>query len=302
MARVLAILALCMSCLLAGVEVAQAQAPGSSRFTGSVPSSGGIAVLALYQPAAVPSFVNELNGHGCDALSLTVTEQGALSTYIVGAPAFVNAQFPAQLEPQPLIVRCRIAPPAVDEHLLTLVTPDHRLDASFVPENLVALPAEASLTTPLYLTREAAEALTSMLEAADDAGHHIVVRSAYRSYAEQRSTFDYWVSLLGEAEAERHSARPGHSEHQLGTTVDLTAASVGWELSTQFAETAEGRWIANNAWRFGFVVSYPADAEAVTGYRFEPWHLRYIGKPHAEWLRTAAITLTEHLTALHEAR
>ena len=149
-----------------------------------------------------------------------------------------------------------------------------------------------------HLTAEAAAALSEMLEAARSAGHDMRVRSAYRSYQEQVVTHRYWTSVLGEEEAGRRSARPGHSEHQLGVAVDLTSASVGWELEPEFGATAEGRWLNLNARRFGFVESYPEGAEAITGYRYEPWHLRYIGRTHAEWLRLSGLTLTAYLTAI----
>ena len=119
---------------------------------------------------------------------------------------------------------------------------------------------------------EAKSALERMLSTAYDEGHDIYSRSAYRSYAEQERTFAYWVSVLGEAEARRVSAEAGHSEHQLGTATDLTTAEVGYDLTEAFGDTAGGRWLAANAHVYGFALSYPAGAEAVTGYAYEPWH------------------------------
>jgi D-alanyl-D-alanine carboxypeptidase len=134
-----------------------------------------------------------------------------------------------------------------------------------------------------------------MLSDAFDAGHDVYVRSAYRSYAEQERTFAYWLSALGEAEARRVSAEPGHSEHQLGTAADLTSADTGYDLNEAFGETSAGRWLAENAYRYGFALSYPAGTEAVTGYAYEPWHYRYIGLVHAAAWRSSGLTLVEYL-------
>jgi LAS superfamily LD-carboxypeptidase LdcB len=136
-----------------------------------------------------------------------------------------------------------------------------------------------------------------MLSDAYGQGHDIYVRSAYRSYAEQERTFAYWVSVLGEEEARRVSAEPGHSEHQLGTAADLTTADVGYDLTDAFGDTPAGRWLADNAHLYGFALSYPAGAEASTGYAYEPWHYRYIGPEHAAAWRASGVTLGEYLRA-----
>jgi D-alanyl-D-alanine carboxypeptidase len=91
------------------------------------------------------------------------------------------------------------------------------------------------------------------------------------------------------------SARPGHSEHQLGTTADISNADVGYRLTEEFGETPAGRWLAENAWRYGFVLSYPEGAEAVTGYKYEPWHFRWVGEAAAAAVRDSGLTLHEWL-------
>ena len=150
----------------------------------------------------------------------------------------------------------------------------------------------------LLLRAEATGALSRMLSAAAEDGHDIRVRSAYRSYAEQERTFAYWVSVLGEAEARRVSAEAGHSEHQLGTTADLTTADVGYDLSEAFGDAPAGRWLADNAHIYGFALSYPAGAEAVTGYAYEPWHFRYVSPEHASAWKVSGLTLLEYLRGL----
>ncbi len=156
-----------------------------------------------------------------------------------------------------------------------LVDKEHALSPDFVPGDLVLL---EELPGPLVVNREgmllerrAAEALAGMAEAAAGEGVILDVSSAYRSYDYQKGLFDRHVAQLGMEEASRVSARPGHSQHQLGTAVDFGS------ITLPFADTAAGRWLAQEAWRFGFSLSYPEGAEEITGYSYEPWHFRYLG-------------------------
>lgn len=171
-----------------------------------------------------------------------------------------------------------------------------------VPPDLVPLPAAYTNGGAHFLRREAAEALIRMLDAARAEGYPLFVVSAYRSYEQQVETFRYWVSQLGEAEARRTSAEPGHSEHQLGTTVDLSSPSLEGGLDERFGETPEGRWLQANAWRYGFALSYPPDREAVTGYAYEPWHWRYLGPDVAARWFASGRTVREFLLALWQER
>jgi D-alanyl-D-alanine carboxypeptidase len=138
------------------------------------------------------------------------------------------------------------------------------------------------------------EDLKRMLAAMEEAGLQPVISSAYRSYAEQEATYAYWVHTLGQREADRVSARPGHSEHQLGTAIDFASAENGYELDESFANTREGRWLLANASRYGFVLSYPAGKEAVTGYAYEPWHYRYVGVAAAQEIARSGLTPLEY--------
>lgn len=124
--------------------------------------------------------------------------------------------------------------------------------------------------------------LDQLVVDATAAGHPgLYVRSAYRSYDEQADVYAYWVALLGQEQADLISARPGHSEHQLGLAVDVAGPSCdGWDC---FGDTPEGRWVAANAHRYGFIIRYPEGGTPVTGYAYEPWHLRYVG-PRAAWM------------------
>jgi D-alanyl-D-alanine carboxypeptidase len=179
--------------------------------------------------------------------------------------------------------------------ILAPLDKQHRLAADCAPGDLVALPPERSYNGTQQLRGEAADALITMLQAAEAEGHAILARSTYRSYEDQVATYNLNVQQLGQAEADRVSARPGHSEHQLGTTADLTSASVSFELDQAFGDTDEGRWLAENSWRFGFIISYPDGKEPITGYAYEPWHVRWIGEAEAASVAASGLTLHEYL-------
>ena len=170
----------------------------------------------------------------------------------------------------------------------------HRLEPDCVPAALEALPP-ALASGEQFLVPGAAAALVEMFAAAAVEGHHLVVVSSFRSYETQQSTFQSHVEMFGLAHAERISARPGHSEHQLGATVDIASASVGFELLEAFGDTPEGQWLVDHGHEFGFVISYPAGLEAVTGYAYEPWHLRWVGRETAAAVRSSGLTLGEFL-------
>jgi D-alanyl-D-alanine carboxypeptidase len=110
-------------------------------------------------------------------------------------------------------------------------------------------------------------------------GTPIKLVSGYRSHAQQQSTFDYWVGLGGYEQALRTSARAGHSEHQLGTVIDVTSegGAAPWDYA-DWATTPAGAWMAANAWRYGFVMSYPRGSFDLSCYDYEPWHYRYVGR------------------------
>ena len=119
-------------------------------------------------------------------------------------------------------------------------------------------------------------------------------QSAYRSYSAQVSVYNNWVSQLGQEGADLTSARPGHSEHQTGLAIDISALPAACSLDQCFADTPQGQWLAENAWSYGFVLRYPNGYTDVTGYEFEPWHYRYVGVDLAkEYHDTGATTLEQ---------
>ena len=149
---------------------------------------------------------------------------------------------------------------------------------------------------------EAAAALRRLLAAAADAGHFLRVESAYRSYAQQEVLYAGYTRKYGAAYAARISARPGTSEHQTGWAADVGLASGECSLMECFGDSAAGRWVAAHAAEFGFIVRYPDGMEQVTGYRYEPWHLRFLDTEAAQEMAALGDATLEAYTERLERR
>ena len=170
----------------------------------------------------------------------------------------------------------------------------------YVPDDLVVVPV-AHTWEPL-LRQEAADAVVEMFgAAADDDDVWLASNSAYRSYSTQQEVYADDVAANGQDYADTNVARPGHSEHQTGLTMDIGASSGYCSLDTCFADTDAGEWLAENAWRFGFLLRYPADKVEVTGIDFEPWHYRYIGATLSGEMHERGITTLEEFFGLDSA-
>lgn len=187
-----------------------------------------------------------------------------------------------------------------DQWGLTLVDTHFLLPAGYAPPDLVPT-SEAGIGGGGELRAFVIPHLKAMAEAAAAAGHPIAVQSAYRSYQTQVTTFQYWVKVDGYAYALKTSARPGHSEHQLGTTLDIRAkgGQAPWDFQ-DWAATPTGAWVAENAWRFGFAMSYPKGYESETCYAYEPWHYRYLGAAAAKEIHDRGITTRAYLWGLEQ--
>lgn len=177
-----------------------------------------------------------------------------------------------------------------------LVDRTHGLPMDYAPNDLVSLRdlGVPTLGSNTLLRREAAENLERLVASAAAAGEELVVSSAYRSYEDQRFSYERLVSIYG-AEADRMSATPGHSQHQLGTAVDFTNAAVGYEVLQSFGSTTASVWLTRHAHEHGFVLAYPPGDEAETGYEWEPWHYRYVGTDNARRARESGLNLQEFL-------
>lgn len=137
--------------------------------------------------------------------------------------------------------------------------------------------------------------LNKMIQDAKKEDMHLIVRSAYRSYAAQKALYDKFVAIDGQQIAESYSAKPGHSEHQTGLAYDIGSRESVADLSIQFGQTREGNWLKDNAHKYGFIIRYGKNKTNITGYRYEPWHIRYVGKVHAVKIYRTNQTLEEYL-------
>lgn len=136
---------------------------------------------------------------------------------------------------------------------------------------------------------EASEQLKEMFEAAKEDSIYLFVKSGYRSYIDQKIIYNDYVKRDGKEMADTYSARPGHSEHQTGLAFDLNS------LDSSFESTPEAKWIAENSYKYGFIVRYPKGKENITGYIYEPWHVRYLGIEKAKEVYESGLCLEEYL-------
>jgi D-alanyl-D-alanine carboxypeptidase len=170
----------------------------------------------------------------------------------------------------------------------------------YAPTDLVTVDV-ASQNPPVF-RREAGDALVALFAAGEAEGAgQFQVQSAYRSYATQVTVYQGWVAQLGQAQADIQSARPGHSEHQTGLVADISPVPLSCALQACFGDTPQGQWLAANAWRWGWLLRYPADKTAVTGFTYEPWHFRYVGVPLATEMHETGVTTLEEFFGLPAA-
>lgn len=181
--------------------------------------------------------------------------------------------------------------------LWVVVNKGRVLPSSYVPAGLVVPNVSLRLissSSEMHLRSDAAAALEKLFNGASKSGLHLMLSSGYRSYSEQAGLYDSYVSSSGQTAADTFSARSGHSEHQTGLAADIEPASRKCEVDTCFADTPEGKWLAANAFKYGFIIRYPADKTKVTGYEYEPWHVRYVSTSlSGEMHKTGIETLEE---------
>jgi zinc D-Ala-D-Ala carboxypeptidase len=171
---------------------------------------------------------------------------------------------------------------------------------NFIPPDLVEVPV-AHVWSP-QLRAEASAATVALFAAASaEAGLQLQSQSAYRSYDDQVSVYTAEAAAHGQAKADTDTARPGFSEHQTGLVIDISSVPAVCALQACFGDTPHGQWLSANAWRFGFLLRYPADKTAVTGYTFEPWHFRYVGTQLSTEMHATGVTTLEEFFALPPA-
>lgn len=206
----------------------------------------------------------------------------ALAVALLAAAAFtgVSPGRAAAADPAPLPACTRGDDPApyraYSQWASTFLDTRFRVGRGYVPPGLVST-ANAGTNGGHRVRQLVISDLRAMVGAARRAGVALRVTSAYRSYDTQLALYRYYVSLLGPVEGALRAARPGHSEHQLGTALDIADRPGAYA------------WVARNAWRYGFVVSYPPGERAVSCYRSEPWHVRYFGRTRAAAIHVSGL-------------
>ncbi|MEW4371248.1 M15 family metallopeptidase [Paenibacillus kandeliae] len=183
------------------------------------------------------------------------------------------------------------------ESLTVIVNKNRSLPDGYVPPDLVVPDVAFSYDGVLeksHMRKKAAEALEQLFAAAKKEGLDLRAVSGYRSYKRQVSIYNNNVATKGKEYTDRVSAKPGTSEHQTGLAIDVSGPGIGYGLEQSFGSTAEGKWLKKNAPDYGFVIRYTENGESKTGYTWEPWHIRYIGKDLAEDVTAKGLTLEEY--------
>jgi D-alanyl-D-alanine carboxypeptidase len=245
-------------------------------------------VVGLLVFALVFYFLSVMNSVQINMPEETFEELCEESLYFYLLPkAFSNAQIPQHIsarmldntaESQAFIYDLFIIL-YKDPHLRILVDKENPLFHDHEPYDLVDLISGSYERFSNYMLRRAAfTSLEEMTIAARNDGVSLKVLSAFRSFFYQGRIYTYHVITMGQEEADKISARPGYSQHQLGVAVDFNL------FDNEFAGTAEGLWLLNNASRFGWSLSYPDGYEDITGYEWESWHYRYVGRELAAFI------------------
>lgn len=227
------------------------------------------------------------------------------AAFVLGATFLaLPATVPSSVEAVGPLPKCHLddiltVPRDYDSWSMTLVDWLLTVGKHYKPPDLVPV-TDAGIAGPGFIREVAIDDLRAMAKAAARNGTPIAVNSPYRSYAEQVASFNGWANLDGYDDAITYSQRPGHSEHQLGLTIDFMTAGGGSALQGDWATTPSGGWMAKNAWKYGWVMSYPkgeggALLSDVTCFHYEPWHYRYLGRRIAAKVHRSGLTIREYL-------
>ena len=178
--------------------------------------------------------------------------------------------------------------------------------APTVPVTLVkpnVTPTKPSVAENIYMRPEAARALEALFAGAAEDGITLYATSGFRSYATQKAIFDRKAAERGEQAANRSVAKPGYSEHQTGLAMDIEGeTTLGTGLTAAFGESPEGIWVAEHCHEYGFIIRYPEDKTSITGYIYEPWHIRYVGVEAATEITQLGVTFEEYILLIRGDR
>lgn len=188
----------------------------------------------------------------------------------------------------------------------TLILVNKNNKAPAVPVTLVkpdVQPTREAVSENIYMRPEAAAALEDLFEAAAQDGITLYATSGYRSYSTQKAIFERKLERMDEKQANASVAKPGYSEHQTGLAMDIEGETTkGTGLTEAFGESPEGIWTAEHCAEYGFIIRYPKEKTNITGYIYEPWHLRYVGKEAAAEITELDVTFEEYILAVRSER
>lgn len=185
----------------------------------------------------------------------------------------------------------------IPSSITVLVNRVYPLSSTYIPANLVEPNVKFSFaysSDKRKMRKIAATALENLFQAGENEGIELYGVSGYRSYARQKEIYDKNIATRGQSATDSVSAKPGSSEHQTGLTIDVSAKSVSYRLDQSFGDTKEGKWLAKNAHLYGFIIRYPYGKSKITGYSYEPWHIRFVGKTVATYLYENELTMEEY--------
>lgn len=181
--------------------------------------------------------------------------------------------------------------------ITVLINKDFSLPADYVPADLTIPDVPFSFTSyseKKMLRAEASSALEDLFGDASEEGLNLYGVSGYRSYQRQLAIYNKNLAENGLERTSQYSAMAGYSEHQSGLAIDVSTISIHNRLDVTFSGTPEGRWLAENCWKYGYIIRYPEGKSNITGYAYEPWHIRYVGKDLATYLTENNLTLEEY--------
>lgn len=190
---------------------------------------------------------------------------------------------------------------AEPESIPVLVNKQYSLPESYKPTDLIYPKVDFIFEDKIekrMMRKEAGKALEKMFQAAEKENMHLAGVSAYRSHQTQISIFSNYVAKDGEEMAKTYSALPGTSEHETGLSIDVTTHDGACAAQDCFGDSDESAWLAKNAHDYGFIIRYPKGKEDITGYKYEPWHIRYVGVDVATEIYDANMTLEEYYNAV----
>ncbi|WP_102348516.1 M15 family metallopeptidase [Bacillus sp. Marseille-P3661] len=249
-------------------------------------------------------FISGCTVNGSEETTVQQDEQLILNETVVSEEEHTNQSIEAQNNNnQDESLKSIVIPTIVNEgtivnpdNIMAVVNKNYLLPSSYEPTDLVIpnIPFYFEEDIPKrYIRAEAAQAIEKLFNKAKEDGIPLLAASGYRSFERQSGLFNAKAAVVGVEEANTVVAFPGESEHQTGLAMDVTTSEQNFQLEEEFGTTVEGEWLQENAHLFGFIIRYPKGKELITGYKYEPWHIRYVGLEAATEIFENNLTLEE---------